>query len=356
MTRLNRYVSRTVLVATLVALLGLLLLDTFFALLAELDELGEGSYHLATAFHYLGLSLPRRLYDLCPFALLLGGLLGLGALASSNELLIMQGVGLSRARLVVMALQVGLILGLAALLLGEFVVPTTDRLAERLRAGALDKPTLIRAGQGFWARNGSDIVNVQAVLPGARLAQIQIYRVDERGELQSLLLAASADYLSENGRWRLEQISIRRLHLDRIVTESQAAADLDLGIRPETIEILASDPFSLSLRALLTYIDYLEANDLDAGIYRLALWTKLLAPLTNLSMLFIAMPFAFGSRRSAGMGQRLVIGIGLGLLLFLGYRMLGNVILLYGLPPLVGAGLPPLLLFGIGAYALERER
>jgi len=268
----------------------------------------------------------------------------------------MQGVGLSKARLVAMALQVGLALGLAALLLGEFVVPITDRQADRLRAVALDKPTLLRAGQGFWARNGADIVNVQAVLPGARLAQIQVYRFDAQGELHSLLAAATAGYLGEAGRWRLEQVGIRRLYPDRVATEAQATVELDLGIRPETIEILASDPFSLSLRALATYIDYLTANELDADAYQLALWSKLLAPLTNLSMLFIAMPFAFGSRRSAGMGQRLVIGIGLGLLLFLSYRMLGNFILLYHLPPLVGAALPPLLLFAIGAYALERKR
>ena len=110
------------------------------------------------------------------------------------------------------------------------------------------------------------------------------------------------------------------------------------------------------MRELLTYIAYLEDNGLDTRRYQLAFWTKLLAPLANLSMLFIAMPFAFGRQRSAGMGQRLVIGILLGLAFFLLNRMLGNIVLLYDFPPIIGAALPMMLFYGAGALALSRLR
>lgn len=80
-----------------------------------------------------------------------------------------------------------------------------------------------------------------------------------------------------------------------------------------------------------------------------------LAPLAYMAMLVIAMPFVFGLNRS-GTGQRLLIGLLLGLLFFLLNYLLGNIVLLYGLPPLVGAGLPTLLFLGAGLVALRRLR
>ncbi|MDZ7622027.1 MAG: LptF/LptG family permease [Candidatus Competibacteraceae bacterium] len=112
----------------------------------------------------------------------------------------------------------------------------------------------------------------------------------------------------------------------------------------------------LSIRELWVYVDYLERNGLDAQSYRLALWRKLLAPLSYLAMLVIAMPFVFGPQRTAGVGQRLLIGLLLGLVFFLLNYLLGNVVLLYGFPPLVGASLPTLLFMGGGLYALHRLR
>ena len=73
-------------------------------------------------------------------------------------------------------------------------------------------------------------------------------------------------------------------------------------------------------------------------------------------MLFSALPFIFGSQRSAGVGQRLVVGVVLGLSFYMFTRMLGSLVLLYGLPPLVGAALPTVGYFAIGAIALARQR
>ena len=128
------------------------------------------------------------------------------------------------------------------------------------------------------------------------------------------------------------------------------------AISPQVLDVLATNPSELSIRDLLVYVDYLERNGLDAQEYRLVLWRKLLAPLIYVAMLVVAMPFVFGPQRSAGTGQRLLIGLLLGLAFFLSNYLLGNVVLLYGFPPLVGASLPTLLFMAGGFYALRRLR
>ncbi len=354
MNILDRYIFRTVATTTLVALLVLLLLEFFLSLLVELEDVGKGRYDLLAAFHYLLLIQPQRLYELFPMALLVGGLLGMGALASGSELIVMRAAGLSLTRLTGSALQAGLILSLAVLVLGEFVAPPLEQTAYEQRAAAKSESMAIRGGRGFWARDGDYFIHVRAVLPGIRLVDIHVFKVGPDTRLETLVAAQGARYME--GRWLLEEVNRSVLNGDSARTEHLPSLEVASAISPQVLDVLATHPSELSIRDLLVYVDYLERNGLDAQEYRLVLWRKLLAPLIYTTMLVVAMPFVFGPQRSTGTGYRLLVGLLLGLAFFLSNYLLGNVVLLYGLPPLMGAGLPTLLFLGGGFYALRRLR
>lgn len=354
MNILDRYIFRTVAITTLVALLILLLIEFFLGLLTELKDVGNGNYGLLAMLRYLLLIQPQRLYELFPMALLIGGLLGMGALASSSELIVMRASGLSLTRLTGSALQTGLVLSVIVLLLGEFVAPSLEQMADEQRATAKSESMAIRGGRGFWARDGDYFIHVRAVLPGVRLEDIHIFRIDRDNRLETITAARSARYSA--GQWLLEGINRSVLAGDSAHTEQLSDLSVVSAISPKILDVLAANPSELSIRDLLVYVDYLERNGLDAENYRLELWRKLLAPLAYMAMLVVAMPFVFGPQRSAGTGQRLLIGLMLGLAFFLINYILGNVVLLYGFPPLVGASLPTLLFLAGGFYALHRLR
>ncbi len=354
MSILDRYIFRTVASATLVALLVLLLLEAFLGLLVELEQVGKGHYDFVAAIHYVMLIQPQRLYELFPMALLVGGLLGMGALASGSELVVMRAAGLSLNRLTRSVLQAGFLLSLLVLVIGEFAAPPLEQLADEQRAIAKGEDLAIRGGRGFWARDGGYFIHVRGVLPRFRLADIHIFKVDPESRLEEVTAAQSARY--QGGHWLLEGIDGSILDGDTVQTKRLDNLSLASTISPKILDVLAANPSDLSIRDLLTYVDYLERNGLDAQNYRLALWRKLLAPLVYLAMLVIAMPFVFGPQRSAGTGQRLLIGLLLGLAFFLINYLLGNVVLLYGHPPLAGAILPPLLFLMAGFLALHRLR
>ncbi|MCP5421225.1 MAG: LPS export ABC transporter permease LptG [Gammaproteobacteria bacterium] len=354
MKRIDRYIFKTVVGTTLVALLVLLGMEMFFGLMTELEDLGEGHYTLLAILEFMALTLPRRLYETFPMGLLLGGLLGMGALAQHSELVVMRAAGLSRSRLIWAALQAGLVMGGLALVIGEYIAPASEHAAQLVRAEAKYEARSIRRGRGFWARDGDEIINVRAVLPDNRLVDITLYELNETAELKSLTHAGSARY--ERSHWILEGVSRSRLDGERVVTERLPELVVNWALNPELLEVLALDPEDLALRDLSVYIRYLHDNGLDARHHELAFWTKALAPLTNLAMLFIALPFAFAPQRASGIGQRLLIGVLLGLAFFLLNRLLGNVVLLYNYPPWLGAILPTLLFFGAGAYALRLMR
>ncbi len=353
MSLLDRYIFRTVLATSLVVLLVLLVLDTFFNLLTELEDL-SASYDLAAIVRYLALTLPSRVYETLPVALLVGGLLGMGTLASHSELIVMRGAGRSVLRLVAAALSAGLVLSLLVALLGEYIAPETERLAKERRFADRVGQDILYRGADFWVRDGDYLVSIGTALPGPILVNIVAFQLDQQSQLEAVIRAQRARY--QDGRWLLEGIEQQLIRPEAITRTLVPEIAWESVITPQTLEVLTADPGDLAIGELLTYIDYLRDNGLDTRRYELSFWTKVLAPLANLSMLFIAMPFAFSRQRSMGMGQRLVIGILLGLAFYLANRMLGNIVLLYGFPPIVGAALPMLLFYAVGTLALTRLR
>jgi lipopolysaccharide export system permease protein len=352
---LDRYIFRVVTGTTLIALLVILTLDIFFNLLNELEEIGKGDYGLPQVIEYLLLTSPRLIDQTLPMALLVGGLLGMGALASSSELTVMRASGVSLLRLVRSALQAGLVLSLIGFWLGEFIAPQSERLAQELRSRAQYASAPWQAsGPGFWARSGQQFVNVGVVLPNQRIGAITIYTLTNESELTGIIKAQSARYQEDH--WILQNVSRSRISTEAIVTDQLEQMDWSSSIDPGALTVLASDPQDLAIRELLSYISYLQDNQLDTRHYRLAFWHKIAGPFTSLTMLFIALPFVFGSQRSTGAGQRLLIGVLLGLTFFLLNRMLSSWVLLTGLPPVLGAILPTALFFAAGTLALRRMR
>lgn len=353
MSILDRYIFRTILETILMVLVLLMVLDSFISMLNQLQNLSAG-YNLLQIGRYMVLTLPGRAYDTLPVALLVGGLLGMGSLANHSELIVMRSSGRSLLRLVSAALLAGLVVSLVVALIGEFVAPIAQRLAQEDRFYAQTGHQMLLPGSGFWARDGNNLIRIGTALPGPILVDIDIYSLDPDNQLAAVIHAKRARY--HHHQWLLEGVRRTSIQPHAVTTTAMPKIAWNSVITPQTLRVLAADPSDLAMRDLLTYIDYLRDNGLNPSHYELAFWTKALAPLANLSMLLIAMPFAFARQRATGVGQRLVVGILLGLAFFLLNRVLGNVVLLYGFPPVVGAALPMLLFYTAGLLGLRRVR
>ena len=71
MILLDRYIARAIVSATALVLLMLLSIDTVFAMLSELNDVGDKGYELTNAIWHVALTVPRRCYALFPTAVLL---------------------------------------------------------------------------------------------------------------------------------------------------------------------------------------------------------------------------------------------------------------------------------------------
>ena len=322
---LDRYVARHVLAG--IAIVLAVLASMFFIrdLVIDLDDVGRGDFGYAAALRFVVMRLPDRTYSLLPASILIGGLLGLGWLARGSEITAMRAGGVSVARLVRAVMQAGAVFIAAGFVLGEWLAPWAERAAHDWRTAAITGQSQVRAGAGFWGRDGRRFFHLGEVLPDGRLRDVRMFEFGEDGGLVTAwrarggtLLAggsvpADEDAGRETSEWRLEGVEISRFRRGRVETTRIESMPGRLPASAGLVNRLAARPGWLNLPDLLVYIRYLRENGLGTAQYDAALWSRLTAPLLSAAMLFTAVALVLGPLGRTGFGVRTMVGIGFGI-------------------------------------------
>jgi lipopolysaccharide export system permease protein len=235
----------------------------------------------------------------------------------------------------------------------------------------LEKRLSVKGNRGLWLKSADRFVNIGTVMPDFTLLDVTIHSFADNALLTSMS-AARATPLDND--WLLEDIEITRLTGTRASTESIAQTNWRELVRrnsvtsssegmAETIPDLVSadllksisvSPESLSAANLYDQIRYLEQNQLDSRRIELAFWVKIASPLSTLVMLMLSLPFVFASQRSGGAGQKIFIGIMLGIVYVLLNKVLTQLALANGLSPALSALLPLICFLGVAIVGIKR--
>ena len=350
---LDRYIGRAVLTGILAVLALLLVLIGFFEVVAELEDVERG-YTTAMAYTYVLLGLPRYSYELFPVSTLLGCLIGLGMLAGNSELMAMRAAGVSIARIVLSVLKVGLLVLCAVVLVGEYLAPQAEQQAQRMKMEALSDQVSLKTRYGFWSRDGNTFINIRQVLPDAQLADLSLYEYDGEARLQRAVHAERASY--QSGGWVMQEVLLSEFNAGGIDVSKLPELAWKTQLEPASLDVLTVKPHMLAAWDLWRYIDYLKNNGQASVSYEVAFWGKLAAPLVTLVMLFLSIPFVFGSLRSAGVGQRIFVGAMLGIVFYLLNRAFSYMAVVYSLNALFATALPLLLFFTLAVWMFRRVR
>lgn len=353
MSILDRYLGGIILQYTLITMLALLGLFTFVNFLDQLGNLGQGQYGLFEAAAHIVLTIPRTVYELFPMAVLLGAITGLSLLANDSELTAMRASGVSVAQITLSALKTGGLFVIAAILIGELAAPKTDLRAQRMRAEALQQNLGQPTRFGLWIRDGHTYINAGEMLPDLTLLGIKLFEFDAHKNLRAMVSATHGKL--ENGRWTIHNVKQTLFAPDgKVETAQPDTLSRPSGITPTVLSAFLIEPEQLSVTQLRRYIRHLEENRQRAAPYKLAFWNKLMLPLSVAVMVALAIPFVFVNIRSGTLGRSLFLGVMLGLAFHAASRGFGYIVLAYGLPPALGATLPPAAFLALAAGMTRR--
>ena len=260
---LDNYIAKTVISGAFMVLLVLGALTAFIDFVSEMDDVGKGQYGMLDAGLFVLLSLPKRLYELFPTAVLIGSLLSLGTLAGNSELTVMRAAGVSIMRIVLSVLRAGFILLIFVALIGEFVVPSSERQAQVLRAHGLQQTISLGGEGGFWAKDAQRFIYVKHVFPKMNLGDVNVYEFGEDNKLLKITQAESAKYL--NDHWRLYKTHQTVFNHGQIETHNNESEIWPNLLNPDLFNVVNLKPDNMSAMNLYDYTAYLKNNELDAS-------------------------------------------------------------------------------------------
>ena len=355
------YIARSVALATLATWVVLTGFATVGPLLDQVNDFGQGDYGVGHALLYIALQLPRRAYEAFPMSAVIGAVLALGGHAARSELVALRAAGLSPARIAGTALAVVFALSLPLIVATETITPAFENRAQALKLSAMQREVTLAAGASVWAREGDEVFNAQGgerrIIEGRTVlvfGEVSVYAFDPQGRLAWIQTAREAEYDEVRG-WTLRDVSRTSFAARSVSVETFAEQAWATELKPGVIEASLRHPDHLTTAALGSRIEQLQRNGLDAGLLREAYWSRWFYPLSTLALVFAALPFAFGQRRSGGFGQRLFLGIVFALAARLLQPMLANLTTAYQLPTVVAYIVPVVLLVAIGVWGFRRR-
>ncbi len=353
MNRIERYLGSVVLMHSLLVMMVLMVIFAFFEFMNQLGDVNE-SYTLGHGALYTLLKIPVYGYEVFPIVLLIGTLMGLGGLANHSELTVLRVTGWSIKRILLAVLKTALLMWLFMLAIGEFVAPESEAYAKKVKAEALNQSLSIGSSSGLWLKDEQQYIHVDRVISSEKLQGIKIYQL--RGnELVTVTSAKTANFVDGWVFQDVNQLNVNKTEIDNlpslieITSTAQSSLKREFALQPEDLVNLDIESRYLSAWALYKQIEFLQQNDLDASPYLLSFWRKLGMPLVVIAMIAVVFPLVFGSMRQVNVGQRIFLGVLIGMGFHLINQLIGNIAVVYHFPIWLAA-LAPASFVVMGAW------
>ena len=348
---LDKYIAKQILFSIFAVLGVLVVVVGLLDLVDELKKVNDG-YPVSLAFFYVILNTPQNIYEVLPIATLMGSLIGLSKLSSTSELNAAKSSGLSFAKIIVIALKSGLVIVMLTFLIGEFVAPKGQQLANNIRNLGESTRLSMKNTDGIWIKSKNNFIHIAKVYPDKIVQEISLYRFNEKQQLLESIYAEEGYY--KDGKWFMTNITLSSFENKDIEIKSHKVATFDEFVDLDLFDIMVIKPNQMTLMQLKKYIQYLKNNSMESKGYELAYWSKFSVPISCLVMFLLTTPFVHSNIRSASFGQRIFIGILTGVSLFLFNQTISKLSIIIDIPPVIGSFLPIVILLIISLLIIQR--
>lgn len=348
---LERYIAKTLVQSTAVVALIITSILFILSLLAEAKSMTTGDYGLGQAVLYVLMRLPRDIYHFSPLLMLLSSIAALSVLSSYRELAVMRASGFSIRRIITSVLIAAFLLVLAISVIGEWAGPGLSYKAVVQKENAQHGEEAMTTASGSWFHIGNNFIHVESVDDRYHMNGVTRYEFDGH-KLQSVYYAKTALY--QHKEWLIRDVVKTTFYPERTKSQSFAELPFDIKFNANLLNASVLEAGEMSLPKLTKFAQYLEQNGLQSSEYRFNFWQRIFRPFASLIMIFLAIPFVLGALHTASMGWRIVVGILAGFAFFILNELLGQLSVVYQIPPFLAALLPLLVFAGMGVWLARK--
>lgn len=356
MKKLSRYIFRKCVFNTFLILTAFIVLFSIFNILGEIANVGKGSFTTGSLFYYTFLLIPNYIYLLMPLAVLIGVMISMLGLVNYSEYAIIRTSGFSLKHITLILSAFGITFSLITFLMGEIVAPRSNHYAQVYKITKTRSVMTTQLRSGIWSKDGDNsFVNIKQVLPDNSIIGVNLFNYDRNLALLSYISADHGNFNESKQAWDLYDVTVYDYTSQNIQIKHLNEYLWKSSVVPSYFSVLVIAPEDMSAFGLIKYIHHLKENNQSTQRYQIAFWSKLLYPISCISMALIALAFIPNNRRNINLGTKLFAGILIGVAFFFTTRMISFMALLFNWNAILSALLPTAILFTLGWYFVLRK-
>lgn len=337
---LDRYLAREFLRTFVFSLAVFLALSAIVDLFDRLSRFLDVSGMVVIQYYFH--RLPWFGFQVMPIAVLLAALFSLGRMTRSNELLAMKMGHLSSFRIVVPLLVLGLMVSLAAMILGESIIPRMNERAldaYRVKVQKVSPFQRTRNNDIWYRAKGNRFLHISLLDAASSIVRgLTLFELSPDFRLLRRIDAKEARW--QDGRWWLRDGDISWTRPDGTYqVDHFTHLTLNLEEKPTDLAQVVRESEEMTSPELREYIEKLAKTGVNSVRYQVDLAAKGSTAFTNLVMALIGIAFALRTGKRGVMawtGACVVVAVC--------YSILNSFSISLGrggvLPPVVAAWLP----------------
>ena len=244
------------------------------------------------------------------------------------------------------------ILAVLMFAIGEYIVPLSENKALNHWTVKTHGATSVVTKNAVWVRDKDTFTKIHSISADNTLSNVNIFTFNEDKTLRVSTHAESAHFDDEN--WILKHIKQTFITDKEVIVNEINQARWPTLLDLELVDVIVSKLEHLSAAGLFRYANYLDDNSLDSKQYWLIFWNKIISPFSIAAMLLIAVPFVFDSSRTSNAGNRLMLGVLIGVVFTIANKITAQFGLVYNLSPFVSACAITLITLVIASLLIRR--
>jgi len=301
---LHRYILALLIKNFMIGLAMFVFLFLMVDFFDRLDNVLAENASVLTTLSYFMYKIPLMISLMLPVALIFSTLFTFGLLSKSSEITAMRASGLTISWLSRPLILFGLGLSFVSLVLGEVVVPFTERRQKELYNIDIRQKDK-RGGYSqsdFWWRDGDNFFTVDLFDSRSNtLHALSLLEINSHWDVIRRTDAREVRWIDPVVGWGMRDVTRSHFETTPISVEKLRALPLPIKEKPSDFYEFRSDATTMSYRELRRFIKSQKRNGISTTQYLPDMHSKLAFPFVILITGLVVLPFTLRPARSGSM-------------------------------------------------------
>jgi len=348
---LRLHLAKGIISATLIVLTIICLLNFVFIFVDEISRTNS-NYDLIQAFLYVSFRSIFFIVQLFPVSLLIGSIFFLSKISQQSEITVILASGVSKLKIFLNILGIGLMIIILAMLFYEYVVPKSQQIAIGIKSKHINYKGYNKTKNGNWLLQGDSFLHIKKMYSTKNMTGITVFNF--AGTNLKSIIKAKESYIDSKSNLVLLKSVKTNFNPQKVTNTKHKKITIPTNISKNILQKMQVSTKVLSSSELIKHYNFLKQNNQETKEIELELWQRLSYPVNSIIMLMLSFPFVIRSSRNSSLSKKIFAGVIFGTLYFVFCSVVEQLSLILTIPIWIPV-FTPAIIFGLLSIYMYRN-